>query len=148
MKMRRIIAVPSHAEAVRSEFKRFLDEASLENWVELKVRFGFAWNARPDRGDGAEIIMSPAILAETVAAAESQKEGRIGSDDLFVTPAALGVEHLFCHDADIHLEGPESSEYLESAACRFASLGWAVYDTRKAPGETAYARTSRFTTRR
>ena len=144
---RRIIAVPATAEAVRFEFERFLDRASAESWEDLKVRFCFAWKARLDPGGDLEQIMSPDNLSEKVAAAESRGEGRIGSDNLYVTPLALGVEHLFCHDADIHLEGPEGSEYLESEASRFASLGWTVYHGRKSSEESKYLKMSRFTPR-
>ena len=144
MIIRRIIAVPADTDSIRFEFTRFLDRALAEGWVEMKVRFGFAWSAHPGMGDGTEKMMSPVMLAETVSAAESQNQGKIGSDDLYVTPIALGVEHLFCHDADIHLQGPEESAYIESEAARFSALGWKVYDSRTSPGKMEFLKVARF----
>jgi hypothetical protein len=141
---RRLIAVPVDPAEIRSEFQRFLDQAKSNGWTELKVRFGFAWETPAERDSGLEEILTPAELAERVDAAESVGQGRIGEDDLYLTSAANGVEHLFCHDADIHLTGPEDSEYLESEGTRYAFLGWVVYESIKSGEEAIFGKVRRF----
>lgn len=141
---RKLIAVPVDPAEIRSEFQRFLDQAKSNGWMELKVRFGFAWETPADRERGLEEILTPMELGERVDAAESAGKGRIGEDDLYLTPVANGVEHLFCHDADIHLTGPGNSVYLESEATRFASLGWVVYESCKSGEETFFGKVHRF----
>lgn len=140
-----IAARPGTAEEVRREFQFFLDRAKLQGWKDLKVLFGFAWGNYIYEKDWIEEIMTPERLAERVAAAESAKDGKIGADDLYVTPLAIGVQHTFCHEADIHLEGPEDSEYISSEAARFGSLGWDVYERTKTPNRAVDSTATRVT---
>jgi hypothetical protein len=140
----KLIAVPVDPAEIRSEFQRFLDQAKSNGWTELKVRFGFAWETPGERDSGLEEVLTPVELEERVDAAESDGKGRIGEDDLYLTPVANGVEHLFCHDADIHLTGPGNSVYLQSEATRYASLGWVVYESIKSGEETIFGKVHRF----
>jgi len=140
-----ISARPSSTEDVREEFSRFLDYAKAQGWTELRVLFGFAWGSYIYEKDWIEEIMTPEELAARVAKAELAKDGKIGSDDLYVTPLALGIEHTFCHEADIHLEGPEDSEYIAAEAKRFESLGWTVYERTKIPNNAIHRTPTRVT---
>lgn len=138
MRMRTIIARPKGGEEVRKEFLRFLDLAASEGWTELEVSFGYAWTCELPGAASLGQRMTPAKLAETVASAEAGNQGRVGEDDLTVTPLTLGVTHLFCHEADIHLEGPEDSAYLESEAERFFAMGWTVHEALKSSEDPHY----------
>ena len=108
-----IVSRPKSSKEIRIEFERFIERAQKEHWNELKVLFGFAWGNYIYEGDWTEEIMSPNKLARKVREAEENEDGEIGSDDLIVTPVGLGVEHIFCHEADIHLEGSLDSEYIQ-----------------------------------
>lgn len=122
-----LIVQPKDPAEVRGEYLRFLDEAKARGWMELKVRFGFAWGSVASRREATEEILTPDALAERVMRAEANGEGSIGSDDLHVTPLALGVRVTFCHESDIHLEGPVDSAFLAAEAGRYAALGWKVH---------------------
>lgn len=141
---RRLIVVPVDPAEIRSEFCRFLSQARNSGWTGLRVRFGFAWEETAEGNGNIEETMTPDELAERVDFAEAAGRGKLGEDDLYVTPLATGVEHLFCHDADIHLRGPGDSGYLESEATRYASLGWTVYESVKSEGENCHGKVQRF----
>ena len=140
-----IAARPSDADEVRREFISFIDRAKSKGWSELRVLFGFAWGNYIYEKDWIEEIMTPDQLSERVAAAESARDGKIGSDDLYVTPLAIGVQHTFCHEADIHLEGPDNSDYIASEAARFCSLGCDVYERIKTPNKAVDSTATRVT---
>ncbi len=140
-----IAARPASAEDVRREFQFFMDRAKLQGWKDLKVLFGFAWGNYIYEKDWIEEIMTPEQLSERVAAAEFARDGKIGSDDLYVTPLAIGVQHTFCHEADVHLEGPEGSDYISSEAARYESLGWDVYERTKTPNKAVDSTATRVT---
>jgi hypothetical protein len=140
-----IAARPETADAVRREFYAFLERAKSQGWLELKVLFGFAWGNYIYEKDWIEEIMNPDQLAERVATAESARDGMIGSDDLYVTPLALGVKHTFCHEADIHLEGPVDSDYIASEAARLEALGWNIYERIKTPNKAVDSTATRVT---
>ena len=140
MAVLKIVARPQNADDVRREFQKFLERAKAQNWTELKVLFGFAWGNTIYENDWLEEIMTPDELAARVSKVELSKDGRIGSDDLYVTPIALGIEHTFCHESDIHLEGSEDSEYIQSELKRFESLGWEIYKTTKSSEQVGMRR--------
>jgi hypothetical protein len=126
-----IVALPESVDDLRNEFRAFIDRAKVERWNELNVLFGFAWGNYIYEKDWIEEIMTPVDLADRVARLEAANDGAIGSDDLFVTPLRLGVKYTFCHEADIHLEGPLESDYIAAESMRLKSLGWTICETTK-----------------
>lgn len=130
-----IIARPKSADLVRKEFDAFLARAEKENWTELNVTFGFAWGNYLYERDWLEELFNANELREKVKEAEENGDGAIGSDDLYVTPVGIGVEYTFCHEADIHLEGSQDSEFLKNEKERYQSMGWDIYETLKPKSE-------------
>jgi hypothetical protein len=122
-----VIVRPKTREDVRREFSRFLERARSAGWAELKVLFGFAWGNDVYTGDWIEEILTPDQLLQRVEAAEQKGYGRIGGDDLFVTPIVTGVQHTFCHESDIHLEAADNDAYIASEVLRFRDMGWELH---------------------
>ncbi|MGI9243343.1 MAG: hypothetical protein ACR2RV_21270 [Verrucomicrobiales bacterium] len=126
--VREIIVRPDDGGDIRSEFDRFLSMAKDQGWDQLEVLFGFAWGSDAYEGNWIEEEFSPDGLKARVRELEADGCGEISSDDLFVTVPALGVQYKFCHENDLHLEGPPDSVHLEHEAAHFRALGRAVID--------------------
>jgi hypothetical protein len=129
--MREIIVRPKDGDDIRCEFDRFLSTARSRGWNELKILFGFAWGNYAYENDWIEEVVSPDGLETRVRELEEKGDGSIGEDDLFVTVLAIGIQHTFCHENDIHIEGPHDDPYIDEEAGRYQSLGWELHDRTK-----------------
>lgn len=128
---REIIARPKDGDDIRDEFFRFLEEADEKKWGSLGVLFGFAWGNYAYVDNWIEEELNVDELRLRVQELEGRGDGSISEDDLFVTVGATGIQHTFCHENDIHIEGALENDCLTEEAARFRSLGWGVHDRTK-----------------
>lgn len=131
------MARPPQNIDIRSEFSRFLSQATEQGWEEFKVLFGFAWGNYLYEDGWLEEVISLDELDSRVQAAEKSDHGSIGDDDLFITVVATGVEHTFCHENDIHLKGKAHDKYMLTEVTRYQEMGWQVYERRNESGESS-----------
>ena len=72
-------------------------------------------------------VGGPAEARESVLKAESDKLGRIGTDDFYVTLPKEGLEWQYCHEADIHLSCDEPHPMLLRTKEEWIAKGWEVF---------------------
>jgi len=120
-----VIGYPDSVEKLRAEFLAFIETAKREEWHELEVKFyleffqELRWEVT---------VMSPDELLARVLEVERNHTGRIGSDDLWVTPLATGIEHFFYHENGFEFIRPVGSEYIRSEGLRLKTMGWKVWE--------------------
>ena len=118
---------PPDVEAVRKDFEEFLVQLESTPSEKVVVLFGFAWANEIYEHDWLDLHLTGSELRARVAEAEAAGLGSIGSDDLFITLPALGVERLYCHEADIHVIAADPRHpYVETERQRWLELGWQV----------------------
>ncbi len=120
-----IIVTPDSIEEIREEFNGFIEFANNNKLLELDVYFGFAWQGFPRENSE---ILTPDELQVRVKEEEKIIERKLGEDDIFITPKNFDVQFTFCHETDIHLEGPPDSKFIQKEKERYKSLGWNVYE--------------------
>lgn len=124
-----IIATPKTMEEIRPEFERFVKLATDNNWTELDVLFTAGWEfIYEEVKPTPKKIMTPQELLELLLEVESKNYGKLGDDDIFIKPIGTTIQLKFCHEADIHIEGPVDSEFIRDEKKRFESMGWDVYE--------------------
>lgn len=96
-----VIGRPPAKEEVRKHFFALVDCLEREGVQDIAVMFGFAWANSVYPGQWEDIRCTPAEARESVLKAESDKLGRIGTDDFYVTLPKEGLEWQYCHEADI-----------------------------------------------
>ena len=125
---REFVIIPKEGDSIRPEFDRFLEAARERGWDQFNVLFGFAWGNYVYEHNWIAKVISLDDLKSKVTALEHKNDGSIGDDDLFVTVEKTGVQHTFCHENDIHLEGRPDDEYLTAEVARYRHLGWEVHE--------------------
>lgn len=120
-----IIVTPDTIEEIRDEFNRFIEFANNKKLLELEVYFGFAWRGFPSENSE---FLTPDELRARVIEEEKLTDRKLGENDIFITPKNFDVEFTFCHETDIHLEGPPDSKFIQDEKVRYKSLGWKIYE--------------------
>jgi hypothetical protein len=87
-----------------------------------KTVLGFAWGNEYYAGDWLKEVTPLQDLTSKIQGVERSGLGRIGSDDLLVCVA--GLEFLFCHEGDIHLDFDTPNEATEHFLLRWRDRGY------------------------
>lgn len=121
-----IIARPKSQDEFVAEFDRFLVQAKESGEGKIATMFGFAWGNFMYERDWLEEELTPEEIREKVSEAEREGFGCIGNSDLYLTKSSSGLRYTFCHEADIHIEGPLDSEHMKIEKERYLNLEWDV----------------------
>lgn len=123
-----LVGRPSSKDAMRADFDEFVTQLEFDPEHRITVVFGFAWGNSIYEGDWLDLELSGSELRERVAAAEASKLGKIGDDDLFIRLPSLGIERLYCHEADIHINGGRVDHpYVDDQRQKWIDRGWMVH---------------------
>lgn len=121
------IGRPPDSKAVREDFEKFVTQLESTPSETVYVVFGFAWGNEVYKHDWLELALTGNELRTRVAEAEAEGLGAIGSDDLYIKIPVLGVERLYCHEADIHVTSADPEHpYVSAERQRWLDRGWEV----------------------
>lgn len=131
------IGIPPNVEAVRRDFDDFVTELESMPSEKVRVLFGFAWGNEIYERDWLELNLTGNELRARVSEAEAAGLGKIGSDDIYITLPALGVERQYCHEADIHVTAADAKHpYVVAERQRWLDKGWKVVPVGGRIGQT------------
>ena len=118
---------PPDPQGVREDFEEFVTQLESTPAERVVVLFGYAWGNEIYEGDWLELHLTGQELRARVAEVEAAGLGQIGSDDLFITLPALGVERQYCHEEDIHVTAADAEHpYVEAQRQTWLDRGWQV----------------------
>lgn len=132
---REILTHPLPRAVIRDELGALLNKLKDVGQRDLHVRFGFAW-AEQFRAGWDEIVLPSTQLLPEIGRLEGTGAGRLGSDDLFIRVAALGLEFQFCNDSDIHLRFDQPTDLTESFFASWQAQGFKPAEWLKEDGAT------------
>jgi hypothetical protein len=131
---REILTHPLPQADMREELVATLHKLDGLGHRELHVRFGFGW-AESFRAHWDEVVISSSQLLAEIAKLEGSKAGKLGSDDLFISVAPLGVEFQFCNDSDVHLRFETPNDFTESIFSHWQARGFRPAEWLKEDGK-------------
>ena len=115
--------------AIREDFKSFINDPEVISENYINVVFGFAWGNAIYESDWVELRMTGSELYERVKIAEAQGLGSIGTDDLYIVFPRLGVEVQYCHEADIHITAKDTTHpYVVKKQKEWLKKRWEVIE--------------------
>lgn len=117
-----IVTAPVGAAQLFEELDHMANHFKTQGHTSCATVLGFAWGNQYYPGDWLQEETPLEDLAAKIRRIELSGLGRIGSDDLYVYVA--GVEFLFCHEGDIHLEFEVPSEVTTHFFGRWRDLGY------------------------
>jgi|SRR5882724_3900794 len=123
-----IIGRPPKKEDVREHFFSFLRQLEDEGVPEVKIMFGFAWGNYIYERDWLCELCSPAEARSRVEDQERKKNGKIGSDDFYISIPGTNYERTYCHEADIHFSSDEPNPIFQITKEEWKRLGWKVFE--------------------
>jgi hypothetical protein len=133
MAAHRIITKTLDVTRLREELSYLAHFFQIQGSVACKVVFGFAWGNEYYAGDWVPEDTPIRELEAKITSVEASGLGALARDDLYVTIA--GVEFLFCHEGDIHLEFDASRDVAEHFFERWRDLGYRPAEWHGAAGD-------------
>ena len=129
---REILTHPIGPFQVKEELEFLVEYFREIGYDECEAYFGFAWgNEYYSNGEWTPIRIPLDRLASQVRRVETGGLGMLGSDDLFVSFPALGLEFRFCNDSDLHMAFEHPNETTEFFYQRWKALGFSPAEWEK-----------------